>query len=362
VVKGGNLVGGLEVEAGGARETMRGWWRVALALSLVLAVLSMMAGGVANQLARPLERLARAADHVGAGDIAFRTDVGSRGERWVAREVRDVAVSFNRMADRVEAMVRGQRELLGAISHEIRSPLGRARVALEIARDRLPVGDGPGLAGQSLDDIEKELNAVDSILRDLLDLTRSGLADLRKEARPFTAWLRDRLTQQPEPPAVRIHVAPEANDVVLAFDSGLLGRAVDNLIVNARTHGHPQGEPIHVRVTAERGSLRVTVRDRGHGFADDFIDRAFEPFVRGDTARQRPPSGAGYGLGLAIVRRIVEAHGGRVFARNVPPDAPHNVPPDAQRHSPPGVPRNLPGGTQGGAEVGFELPVSSANR
>jgi signal transduction histidine kinase len=83
-----------------------------------------------------------------------------------------------------------------------------------------------------------------------------------------------------------------------------------------------------VRVTRQGRGARIVVRDYGPGFPEGFAERAFEPFVRGDPSRARPASGAGYGLGLAIVRRIVEAHGGRVVARNV---------------------------EGGGAEVGFDL-------
>src|SRR3984885_14234536 len=117
VVRGGALEGALEMERFGPRPVAWAWWRFALALFLVVAALSAMAGGVANQLARPLEHLAHAADRIGGGDLGFRTDLaggrgpGARGvTTWVAQEVRDVAVSFNRMADRIEAMVRGQRE------------------------------------------------------------------------------------------------------------------------------------------------------------------------------------------------------------------------------------------------------------
>jgi signal transduction histidine kinase len=105
------------------------------------------------------------------------------------------------------------------------------------------------------------------------------------------------------------------------------------LLINARAHGHPDERPLEVTVARDKAVLRVVVRDRGPGFPAGFAERAFEPFVRGDVARARPTVGAGYGLGLAIVRRIVEAHGGRAFARNVEP-----------------------GG--GGAEVGFELPIA----
>jgi two-component system OmpR family sensor kinase len=346
VVHDGALRGALEIDGLGSRAGSWGWWRLALALLSVVAVLSAMASGVANQLARPLERLARAADRVGAGDLAFRTELGGGGgQRWAAREVRDVAVSFNRMADRVEAMVRSQRELLGAISHELRSPLGRARVALEMARDRL-VATEPGRSPESaIDEVETQLGAVDTILGDLLDMTRAGLADVHKERRPIVEWLLARIAEESTPPAIELVATPEARETVLAFDGALLGRVVHNLLVNARAHGHEPGEPLHVGVSRQGLGVVVTVSDRGNGFAPGFVERAFEPFVRGDASRARPSTGPGYGLGLAIVRRIVEAHGGRVFARNAPAQA-----------------ADASGGARTGAEVGFELPLSPADR
>jgi signal transduction histidine kinase len=334
VMRGNVLVGALEMERFGPRVAPWAWWRLALALLLVVAVLSAMAGAVANQLSRPLERLAQAADRFGGGDLAFRTDAAGGGRRWAVREVQEVAVSFNRMADRVEAMVRGQRELLGAISHELRSPLGRARVALEIARDRLSQGAVERSPAAALDDVEKQLGAVDSILGDLLDVTRAGLSDLRKETRGLGEWLGGRIADEPTPPPIEMDVAPDARDLALAFDPALLGRAVHNLLVNARAHGHPESRPIEVRVTRQGRGARVVVRDHGPGFPEGFSERAFEPFVRGDPSRARPVSGAGYGLGLAIVRRIVEAHGGGVLARNV---------------------------EGGGAEVGFDLGGDQAD-
>jgi signal transduction histidine kinase len=322
VARDGVLLGALEMDRFFPRPAAWGWWRLVLALVLVHAVLSVMARRIADLLARPLEQLAYAADRVGGGDLAFRTDV-VRERRWVAMEVRDVAVAFNRMADRVEAMVRGQRELLGAISHELRSPLGRARVALEIARDRLPAPIAPDASPDrapagALDDMERELASIDSILGDLLDVTRAGLADLRKETRVFDEWLRARIAEEPTPPAIEVDVAPEVRELRLAFDAALLARALHNVLVNARVHGHDASEPLRVRLSREGECLRVAVEDRGPGFAPGLADKAFEPFVRGEPSRARPPGSAGYGLGLAIVRRIVEAHGGRVLARNNP--------------------------------------------
>jgi two-component system OmpR family sensor kinase len=351
VVRGGVLVGAVEMGRFSGHSAPWGWWRFVLVLVLVGIVLSVMAGAVADQLARPLERLAMAADRFGSGDLSVRAEAAGGARRWVAREVRDVAVRFNRMAERVEAMVRGQRELLGAISHELRSPLGRARIALEIARDRIGDGGARPAAATALDEVEKQLGAVDAILGDLLDLTRAGLADLRPQTRAFVPWLRDRIAEEPVPPPVAVQVDAAIGDQPLAFDPALLARVIHNLLVNARAHGHPAETPVDVRVEAlaarpgapsgeERGLwIRVVVRDRGAGFSAGFADRAFEPFVRGDAARSRPKEGAGYGLGLTIVRRIVEAHGGRVFARNAGVDG---------------------AGAAAGAEVGFELPRERA--
>jgi signal transduction histidine kinase len=335
VVRGSELLGALELERLGPRPLPWGWWRFALALSLVLLVLSAMAGHVANQLASPLERLAEGADRFGAGDLAFRTNIVRGALRWTVSEVRDVAVSFNRMADRVEAMVRGQRELLGAISHELRSPLGRARVALEIARDRLPQDASERSPANALDDVDRQLRSVDALLGDLLEITRAGLADLRRERRPLVDWLKERIADEPRTPPIELTVAPGAEGVAASIDAVLLARAVHNLLANARAHGHPAEAPLRVTVEATGETARVVVRDAGPGFPEGFLERAFQPFVRGDAARSRPVEGPGHGLGLAIVQRIVEAHGGRAFARNA---------------------------QGGGAEVGFELPLAPPPR
>jgi signal transduction histidine kinase len=299
-------------------------------LLVVTALMAAMAGRVARRLARPLERLAEAADRWGAGDLAFRTDV-AHDTGGLAREIRDLASSFNRMADRLEVMVRGQKELLGAVSHELRSPLARARVALEIARDRLATsGDASAAA---IDRIEIELGTIDTILGDLLSATRAGLADVRKEPHEIAAWVRARLDEEPEPPPVLMDVAPDVGKLCVPFDGALLARAFHNLLVNARTHGHRLDRPIRAAVSRTGDRVQIAVRDEGPGFASGFEARAFEPFVRADAARSRSATEGGTGLGLAIVRRIVEAHGGRAFARNYKE------------------------GDTSGAEVGFELPT-----
>jgi signal transduction histidine kinase len=315
------IVGALEIHTGTPAPRP---WRVILALIAALFALSLVARRVAMRLAKPLEHVAATAERFGAGDLSARAGMDKFSRRWVADEVRDLGKAFDGMADRIERVVTEQRELLGAISHELRSPLGRARVALEIARDRSP--------DRAHDDIERQLGEVDAILGDLLASARAGLADLRKEPTAIDAWVSQRVaTETTGPISVKVSAAEKAE-----IDPALLGRALHNLLANAWAHGHPKDVPLEVTVDkGEEGFVRVAVRDHGPGFSADILPRAFDPFVTG-TDKARSPGAHGIGLGLSLVRRIVEAHGGRVSAANV----------------------NDQGGA--GAVVGFELPVLAA--
>jgi two-component system OmpR family sensor kinase len=319
IVKHDRIVGAVQMDRYGGGLRPRPLWPIALALAAALAVLFLAASYVSNRLARPLESLANTAQRFGEGDLRARAESSAnQPKRWMPDEVRNVAVSFDKMAERVEATVRGQRELLAAISHELRSPLGRARVALEIARDKAP--------GAHMDAIERQLGEVDAILGDLLAVTRAGLADLRREKVVLAAWLRERIAAEPTPPDIELETDLEATEVEI--DAPLLGRAIHNLFANARAHGHPEDQPLRVRAMRKEARIEIVVRDDGPGFPPEFLPRAFEPFERGDSARVRV-GGGGTGLGLALVRRIAEAHGGAAIARNVP----------------------------GGAEVAIELPA-----
>ncbi|MGO9708007.1 MAG: sensor histidine kinase [Polyangiaceae bacterium] len=322
VVREGELLGAVEFDTGVSPSTH---WNVAVALGAALFVLALAARGVARRLSWPLEDVADAAERFGGGDLTARTRLGGR-RRWVADEVRGVAQAFDQMADRIARVVRDQRELLAAISHELRSPLGRARVALEIARDR----GGDALA-PSLGDIERQLTDVDAILGDLLAAARAGLSDVRPVPTPIAGWLRARLAAEATPPTIEL-VSDVAEDVTAPIDAPLLNRALHNILANARAHGHPSDRPIEVSLEATGEHVLIVARDQGPGFPPELLPRVFEPFVKGDVART-PGAGAGYGLGLALVRRIAEAHGGRAFARNVGE-----------------------GAAGGGAEVGVELP------
>jgi signal transduction histidine kinase len=324
VVKGGEIVGALELRTGTPAPQL---WRVGVALGAALLVLGAVAGRVSKRLARPLEHLAQTAERFGSGDLTARTGIEQLPRRWVAEEVRDVGRAFDGMADRIARVVLEQRELLAAISHELRSPLGRARIAVEIARER----PEPAAA---LDDVERQLVEIDAILGDLLASARAGLADVHLEELALVPWLRSRIASENMGP-IELEVGKGAEEMRVKIDAALLGRALHNLFANAWNHGHPKETPLEVTASIQGDRARVAVRDRGPGFSDAVLPRAFEPFVMGaDSARS--PGAHGMGLGLSLVRRIVEAHGGAASAVNV-----------------------VDGDVTKGAEVSIELPIAT---
>jgi two-component system OmpR family sensor kinase len=308
VVQRGVVVGALELRTGSPAPQL---WRVAVALGAALLVLGAVARRVSKSLARPLEHLAQTAERFGSGDLKARTGIEKLPRRWVAEEVRDVGLAFDGMADRIARIVNDQRELLAAISHELRSPLGRARVAVEIARER----PDPGAA---LDDVERQLVEMDVIIGDLLASARAGLADVHVVDMELVPWLRARIAAE-SGSLIELTVAAGAERSRVKMDAALLGRALHNLLANAWNHGHPKETPLEVSVSVTADRARVSVRDSGPGFSEAVLPRAFEPFVMGaDSARS--PGAHGMGLGLALVRRIVEAHGGTASAVNLPPN------------------------------------------
>ncbi len=298
IVRNGKVVGALQfpAEAPPGRRV-----RQLVFFGASLIVLAMFARSVSKLVVRPLERVAEAAHRFGDGDLTARTG----NVPHASPEVREVARSFDAMATRVERMVRDQRELLAAVSHELRSPLGRARVALELARDQ-GASDVPAIQR-----VERAMTEVDTILGDLLSITRAGLSDLHKEPTHLVPFLRNHFSDA-ESASVVVAGDPE---IVAPVDPQLFERAITNVIDNARHHAGP-GE---IRVTVEPHGDRavVSVLDHGPGLAPEMIEKAFDPFVRGDPARSRANGHQSTGLGLAIVRRVIEAHGGSASIRNV---------------------------------------------
>jgi signal transduction histidine kinase len=280
---------------------------VAALLSLVLI------GSVvfARSLVKPLGRLARAARAFGRGDLSVR--VGLRRKD----ELGDVAQAFDDMAERITLLIQTQRELLANVSHELRTPLARIRVALDLATEGDSAAARDALASITTDwgDLERLVEDVLATAR--LDLGSSGAAPpLRRDEVDVEQLARAVETRfSLVYPGSVLDVEIEPGLPPLIGDRALLKRVLDNLVDNARKYSDAES-PVGLHVTSEPEGICLSVVDRGMGIESADLPHIFTPFFRADRSRTRKTGGVG--MGLALVRRIVHAHGGRIDVDSEP--------------------------------------------
>jgi len=285
------------------------------ALGWRLAALVVVVGGLSFWLARylssPVAPLRHATRQLSGGDLSARVE-----EKVVRRrdEIGELARDFNAMAERIEALVGSQQRLLRDVSHELRSPLARLVVALELARSK--TGD---MATKPLDRIEREAARLDELIGQLLLLERleAGEGDEAAVEIEVGAILAEVVADAGFEAAahgsdVRFETAAE---VWVSHRRDLLRSALDNVIRNAVRYTEP-GSVVEVGLVSDDEGVEVMVRDHGAGVGADELERIFEPFYRVEEARDR--SSGGVGLGLAIAARAVRAHGGHISAANHP--------------------------------------------
>jgi signal transduction histidine kinase len=291
--------------------------RPILGVMFVLLVVAVITLPTARRIARPLRRLTEAATRLGSGDLSARVPVAraGHGRAWWRGgrrdELQELTSSFNEMADRVERLVRSQRALLANVSHELRSPLTRIRMAMDL----LPadIRDGAKLRG-----VESDLCDLDRLIEDSLTAARLDETGLPTrldtfDARRVLTDVAERAQQDPLIEGRAIQVTP-GPPVTLCADEALLRRAVWNLVENAAKYGAP---PITLGVHSEGDRVALTVSDEGPGIPATDRERVFAPFYRGERART--PGGArGVGLGLTLARRIAEVHGGSIAVAAAP--------------------------------------------
>jgi len=282
------------------------WEVLAPNLWLIAAVL-LFCYGLARYLTRPLRELQGALERFGRGDLAARAGSARRDE------LGQLAQAFDRMAGRIQTLVEAEKRLLLDISHELRSPLARLGVAVELAR----TSDDPSRA---LDRIEREAGRLNALVTELLELTRAEADPARRRREPV------RLHELLEAIAadVRMEARGRGTEITLAApceaaleaDPELLRRAIENLLRNAIRYA-PEQTAVEIACRRAPGAIRLEIRDYGPGVPAGQLARIFDAFYRVDPDRDRSRGGAG--LGLAIARRAVELHGGKIWAENADP-------------------------------------------
>ena len=265
---------------------------------------------LALYLSSPIGKIRAATQKLAEGDLSTRVadELGNRHD-----ELGLLATDFDLMAERIESLITSQKRLSRDISHELRSPLARLGVALEIAKQRAGDEQTP-----QLDRIETESARLNEMISRLLTLSRleSGSQDIEKQDIDLKALVEDvaedaDFEAQAKGKSVKFSGAEQCR---VTGDEGLLRSAVENVLRNAVRYT-PEGTSVDVLLTSNNGTAKIKVTDHGGGVPADELKNLFRPFYRVGEARERATGGIG--LGLSIAERAIQAHNGTIEDQNV---------------------------------------------
>ena len=264
-----------------------------ISLVVLLLITIGLAYAIQLHLLRPLKWLRSGVDAVSGGDFSTRVPVVRNDE------IGKVARSFNQMTGRVQQMMDDRERLLADVSHELRSPLARIKVALEL----LPEGD-------KRDSIAQDIREMESLTTVLLEREQ-----IRNQASQATCARVNLVTIAAEvidgfnntPPGVHLNVPPQSLDI--NGDEALVKILIQNLVDNAVKFSLPDSKPVEVSLLETDEGVQIIVDDDGPGIPADLAEKIFEPFVKLNPARGHR---AGYGLGLNLCQRIVQAQSGNI--------------------------------------------------
>lgn len=284
--------------------------RIALKLLVALLCTSLLCLILARHIATPIRVLQGAAARIADGDFAVRAlpTIAPRND-----ELAKLARDFDRMAERIQSLIHKQKELLGDISHELRSPLARMNVSLELLRR----GESDGL-----ERMQADITRMDELIGQVLTLTRLQMGEGQKvvtivNLQSIVESVAEdaRFEGQNEGKSV---VSAHSDDCWLASDPALLRSCVENVVRNAVRHTKRNTEVVIAlnKVSAQGMSwAQIRVSDRGNGVPPQSLSQLFEPFYRVSGAGNSRSDG--FGLGLAIAQRVALLYGGHITAHNL---------------------------------------------
>lgn len=283
----------------------------AFPLFIALIASLFFSAGLAWYITQPVRHLRQATNQFAKGllDTRVMHNIGNRHD-----EIADLARDFDHMAEQVQALVVTQKRLLNDVSHELRSPLARLQVAIEMARQQ------PDKTEELMQRIEKESQRLDELVGELLTLSRLE-ADVHKNENDYfdisglVASIADDARFEADNQNKQVIINP-ADEVLINGSIELFRRAIENIIRNALFYT-PEKTQVTINIKQNNNHVVLTICDTGKGVSEDKLPDLFQPFIRISESNQNVKI-PGYGLGLAIARRAIEIHDGTIKAYNQP--------------------------------------------
>lgn len=275
-----------------------------LRITLAILVSGLVCFGLSRAMTNQVKQLQMASRRLANGDLSTRIKVREHG----GDETDELARDFNSMATQIERQIKTQKRLLGDVSHELRSPLARLRIALALAER-----DGDNSA-RHLRRIDNEAERLEELIAQLLSSqTAQTNLDLHIDLVALLEELCSDANFEGKPADKVVEYCSDLNDAVVATHGDLLKKTFENILRNALKYT-PPNSVVRTALSQDEEYYVVRIEDQGPGVAESELDKLFEEFYREDTARPRETGG--YGLGLSIAKRAVAAHEGDISAEN----------------------------------------------
>ncbi|NJM69034.1 MAG: HAMP domain-containing histidine kinase [Scytonema sp. RU_4_4] len=279
-------------------------WTVLGTLLLTLFLCAFISEWLARSLSRPIQKMKNFAIRLGGGHFGDKLEIRQ------SNELDQLAMELNRMSERLASLDQERRAFLANVSHELRTPISNVLVTVEALRNGAAYD--PNVGDRFFQNVEDETKRLSRLIHDLLDLGRleAGVTLLEKQNVPLNSLI-NRVVKAVESRIQNSQISTQVNvaDLQIQGDSERLLQALFNVLDNAIKHSIPNSQ-ILITGYKEGKQAIVTIQDQGEGIKESDLPHIFEQFYTADRSRK----GRGVGLGLAIAKRIIEAHGGRITA------------------------------------------------
>lgn len=279
------------------------WGGAMLPFSLTLLCLMLLLIPFVHRIVRPFNHLLASIRRVSVGNYETRLELPARSE------FHSLAAEFNHMTDQIQKTLAEKQRLIADVSHELRSPLARLRLSLELMERKGQVPEKYYIKAVS------EVEQLDALIDDLLDSSRlelrANFAPQTTEMNQYIQQILDKNQLLFAAHPLEVHFKHPEEAIWCDIDQELLERTFNNLFSNTLKHARPPAS-LDIRLSGQGGAVEILVRDSGPGVSAEDCAKIFDPFYRTDDSRTR--STGGVGLGLAIVRKIIQLHRGEVWA------------------------------------------------